>query len=76
MFSRPMAPRRTRSEMDLSQSQVTGAYPEGEFYTAVGPDGKGVFINDVTQIRPFYDPLCVLCFMVYCDMNVIHLNYG
>ena len=59
MFSRPMAPRRTRSEMDLSQSQVTRPYPEGEFYTAVGPDGKRSFINDVLQIRFFSDPLCL-----------------
>jgi hypothetical protein len=35
-----MAPRRTRSEMDLLQAQKSGPeYPEGEFYTAIGPDG-------------------------------------
>ena len=39
---RPMAPRRTRSEMDLNQALELndGPYPEGEFYTAVGPDGE------------------------------------
>ena len=37
---RPMAPRRTRSEMDLQHSLTNGPYPEGEFYTAIGPDGK------------------------------------
>ena len=37
-----MAPRRTRSEMDLNQALELndGPYPEGEFYTAVGPDGE------------------------------------
>ena len=63
-----MAPRRTRSEMDLQHIGVPGAYPEGEFYTAIGPDGSW---PDSFETSEFCQYSFLMNFHLFISLTVI-----